>query len=218
MPIQAVSFKGSEKSKINEFENMKNEGELEYYNAISNAMTEVMDSYEASAKIKEDKKNRKNIFGIVLSIATAGILAFAGGKIVTDKLSKVFPKTAGKFNNGLSKLSESGFWTKAKEFCTKHSESAKPAEAKIGKFFQSAKNTLMKKSAAGVELAQNGLKSEKALSNIVGGALAAGGVARIATVDGNGDGVKDITQKNVNAYKSAIQGIDIIDAIAKTIA
>ena len=217
MPIQAVSFKGSEKDKYSEFDDMRNTNELEYYKTISNAMLDTMDSYEASVKAEEDKKNKKNIFGVMLSIATAGVLAFAGGKIITDKLSKVFPKTAGSFKTGLSKLSDCGFWSKAKDFCTKHSESVKPAEAKIGKLFQGAKNTVMKKSASGVELAQKGLKSEKALSNIVGGALAAGGVARIATVDGNGDGVKDITQKNVNAYKSAIEGIDIIQAVAKTL-
>ena len=38
-----------------------------------------------------------------------------------------------------------------------------------------------------------------------------------ATVDGNDDGISDIAQKDVNAYKNAIGSISILDEIVKSL-
>ena len=216
MPIPAISFKGGENVFGEEFEK-DNISDIEYYRKISDAMMDTMDAYQPSEK-EEDKKNKKNILGVALSLATAGILAFVGGKIITDKLSQIFPKTAGAASKKLAKFADGEFLNKVTGFFEKHSTVTEKVNAgKIGKWFRNKKASASKLVVSALNWAKNGLKSEKALSNLGGAALAAAGVSRIATVDGNGDGVKDITQKNVNAYKSAIQGIDILEAITKTI-
>ena len=72
MPIQAVSFKGSEHVS-KQAENKKEYTDLEYYQALSDAGLSTMDVYEPVNS--EGKKNKKGLLGVALSLATAAVFS-----------------------------------------------------------------------------------------------------------------------------------------------
>lgn len=54
----------------------------------------------------------------------------------------------------------------------------------------------------------------KAVSNLAGVAAVAAIAPDVVKADGNGDGIADIAQHNISAYKSALQGAELLTEIA----
>lgn len=71
------------------------------------------------------------------------------------------------------------------------------------------------KSSAQTYIAEHG--AEKIIKDTAGLASMAVFGTQIAKVDGNGDGIADIAQKNVNAYQNAVRDMGVVGEIAKAL-
>lgn len=148
---------------------------------------------------EENEEGKKSVVGTALSLATAGIVMYAGGKFAASKLAEVFPTAAQKLSDGLVKAADSKVVGKVSDFLA----------SKNGKVAEKA-SELFNKAVVNV-------KKPDALKNIAGATALAIGLEKIATVDGNKDGINDITQKHVNAYKSAMENMGVISEIASAL-
>ena len=169
--------------------------EAEYSKVVNQAM-DIRDSFTPQ---NGDNKGIKSVVGTAISLAAAAVVTYAGGKFVAAKLTDLFPKAANKLSAGLVKLADS------------------KASANVANFLAGKKGKVAEGATKVFNGAVDGLKKPEALKNIAAGAALAFGLGKIATVDGNNDGIKDITQKHVNAYKSAMENMGIFSEIISAI-
>jgi hypothetical protein len=168
-------------------------GAEQQFSQVVQQTNELRDSFVP----EKDENGNKSVVGTALSLATAGIVMYAGGKFAASKLIEVFPKAAEKLSAGLVKAADSKVVGNVSNFLA----------SKNGKIASKASEILNK--------TVENVKKPEALKNVAGGLALAIGLEKIATVDGNKDGINDIAQKNVNAYENAMKNMDLINAISR---
>ncbi len=177
----------------------------EEFDALVDKTDTLKDSCNFSKDTKEAKEgedeanNKKDFVGILLSLAVAGILTYGGGKIVAKKAASVFPKPAAFLSKHLAKFGDGKVLTGLENTLSKGKT--------IGKF-----------GAKGVGKFRNMLKSDQALPTVAGLGTLVAGTTKIATTDGNKDGINDIAQKNVNVYKSVLNDLGTVGDVVKILA
>ena len=142
-----------------------------------------------------EENDKKSLLGSTASILMAVGISYIGGAMFAGKVSEAFnPQTIEKLNGIISK-------------------GAGKVASKIAKPL--AKNSSKLLNNVAEKLPQIAQKVN--YKHVVGLASASVFVPKLTTVDGNNDGIKDITQKNVNAYKNAFQGLGAIADLLSTI-
>ena len=174
-------------------------------------------------KNPEEKSPLSTFVSVIGAFATCFLL----GKGLASKAMEVFPKLSGQIVE-LSKKAFAGASVVAGKLRNVHV----PEKITGSKVANVVKNTAEKVSAnpkvknvAGkvAEYASSALTkikaqpAEKIIKNAAGIASMAVLGSQIATVDGNDDGIADIAQKDVNAYKNAIGSIGILGDIMKSL-
>lgn len=219
--IQNINTNSKASFKGNDFDDEKN------YRQLVDTALELRDTYEPKLNKKHKKQDsenqnpdRKNILAIGLSLGLAAFVTYAGGKLVAKKAVELFPKPTNFLSKQLEKASNIKAFDKASGFFEKHADKIASKEGKanqLTKAIRTGRATVSNYTAKGIKGIQNGLKSEDAIAKTVGVAAATAGVSKVATVDGDHDGVKDIAQKSVNAYESAIKDLGSIASVIKII-
>ena len=152
---------------------------------------------ELSDTFTKTKKNgKKSRLGILASIAMAGAVTFIGGKLLGDKLSRVFPKASEKISAHIEKFSNNKLFKAGEKVVEK-------LKGKPGEYAKKIYNGFT-----------NLFKGKGNVANVAGILGVATLGKEIVTVDKNGDGIKDIAQKHVNAYKNASEKLGVVGDVA----
>ena len=196
-------------------------------NDIDKAQVVLTKSKALGDSFTKDPEQKSKI-ATAVSVAGAFLTCFLLGKGLASKTLEVFPKLTGHIVN-LSKKVASGASVLAgkvksvpvpeKVVNSKVATVVKETSEKIASNpkFKEAVDFASQK--AGVVINKVKAQSpETLIKNSAGLASMALLGRQVSTVDGNGDGIADIAQKDVNAYKNAIGSLglfsDIIDAIS----
>lgn len=168
----------------------------------------------------------KSALGTFVSVLGAFATCFLLGKGLASKAMEVFPKLSDEIVT-LSKKAVSGASVVAGKLKNIHIPE-KVTSSKVGNIVretaekvssnQKVKNLAGKASeqASNIFAKIKAQPADKIIKNAAGIASMAILGSQIATVDGNDDGIADIAQKDVNAYKNAIGSIGIIGDIMKS--
>ncbi len=170
--------------------------------------------YDASRKYDEfidssnDKPKKKSIFKTFISVGMAVAATFIGGKLLAAKALEILPKNTsdkiadfakfvfGKVSNGLIILSQN-------EKHVRLANAAEHANNILSSFKSGMSNVVKNQGVDGI------IKNTAGLASIVGL------TPKIVTADGNNDGIADIAQEGVNAYKSALDELGVVSDIIK---
>ena len=204
MNISAMqSFRG------NELTSFGKEYQVEDAEQVMILKRKLNDSFQ-----KTEKPEHKSIGAICASVTGAILTMFILGKCVSSRVMNAFPFISEKLYTCTSKRAN----------FVRHysSEIAKGNRLKkggkytklIGEFVSKSENFLRK---SYIKLTNKG-GAENLISNMAGIAAVATVTPDIISVDGNNDGISDIAQKNVNAYKNALKSIGILSEIVEVIA
>lgn len=169
---------------------------------------ELSDSFQ-----KAEKPEIKSKGAIFASVIGAVLTTFVVGKCAAAKVTTAFPSLSTKITDGLRKGAD----------CVKNYSDDVANGVKLQKGGKYTKFVGEK-----VGIAENFARNEyKKLANkmgaegIIRNAAGVGAVVAIApeilSVDGNEDGVSDIAQKNVNAYKNAVRSLGIVSDIIESL-
>lgn len=195
-------------------------------NDVNNAQFVLEKSRELGDRFTKNPEE-KSLLSTFVSVLGAFATCFLLGKGLASKTMEVFPKLSGQIVE-LSKKVFAG----ASVFAGKLKSVKVPEKVASSKVANVVKETAEKVSAnpkvkniAGkvVEFASSSFTKikaqppEKIIKNAAGIASMAILGSQIATVDGNDDGIADIAQKDVNAYKNAIGSIGILGDIMKSL-
>lgn len=194
------------------------------------------DVYKAQIVLEKSKElgdrftknpEEKSPLTTFVSVLGAFATCFLLGKGLASKAMEVFPKLSGQIVE-LSKKAVAGASVTATKLKNVHVPE-KIASSKVANVVKETANkvssnqkvkTFAGKVAEQASLAFTKIKAqppEKIIKNAAGIASMAILGTQIATVDGNDDGIADIAQKDVNAYKNAIGSIGIIGDIMKSL-
>ncbi len=179
------------------------------YNKVVSAANNIADSFDTQkkqeTKTDENIPEKKSKLGVLVSLGAACLVMYAGGKFAASKVNEIFPKFAPAFEKGLKRTAD---------FVKEKSSALAEKDGKIastaGRIVEGAEKTarnIYKKC-----IKKDGNAAE-AFKNLAGAAAVAVGLPQIAAADGNKDGIRDISQKNVNAYKSAIENVGFLSEI-----
>ena len=158
--------------------------DIEKAEQISLAMRKCNDAFFSS----EDKPKRKNILGIIASVGV--------GLVGTFLIAKKGLKSAETVAESIKKIN---IVQKATEKIAK----TKPVQdAKVTFELFKRNYSLGKKATNFVD--------KYGRDNVIAGIASLGTTAYVATTDGNGDGIPDIAEKGVNAYKNTLGRVDAI--------
>lgn len=168
------------------------------YAKVLDASEQLADSFK---KTDSEGNSVKSPLGTLISVAGVAISTFMMGK----KLGSLGTKLASKLPQGV-KGTIVNTAKNAVEFVNKKIGSIKNAKIadKLTNVFSSVVEYVAK-------------NPKKAISNAAGAVAVATVGKEIINADGNGDGIADIAQKNVNAYSSALKNADLLADIANAV-
>ncbi len=175
------------------------------YEKVVSAANKIADSYTSSSKDGEERPEQKSKMGTLVSVATAALLMYAGGKFAASKVNEVFPKVAPALENGLRKSAD--FIREKTAVLSGNGNRVASTIGKIGSKTEQAARNIYK------SCIKKGGDAAESMKNLAGAAALATGFPKVVTVDGNEDGVRDISQKNVNAYKNAMEQVSVLSDI-----
>lgn len=162
---------------------------------------------------KAEKPAIKSAGGILASVIGAVLAAFVMGKCAASKVTTAFPSISTKITNGLRKGANS-----LRNYADDVANGVKLQKG--GKLAQAAgkKVAVVEKFARNKyqQLAEK-MGAEGIITNAVGLASVATIVPEILKVDGNQDGISDIAQRNVSAYKNAMKNVGIVSEIVDSL-
>ena len=147
---------------------------------------------------------KKGKLATAISIATAVAVSFIGAKFVATKAFDLFPTAPTKIYNGLKKVANKAK-TKLADFATSDNTVKKFVGEKGGKIENEARTAFKK--------IQGDKDPKETLKTLFGLGSMFTVAPKVAKVDGNEDGIPDIAQKNVNAYKNALSTVEGISDI-----
>lgn len=167
----------------------------------------------------EEEVTSKNPLATAASVAGACLAMFALGRSAGKgavALAKKIP--AGAKDNVVK------YATQAKTFVTEKASKIKmpkvkinlPKNEKVAGFF---KNTVGKAATTTIEKTKTAFNAnpEKFVKNTAGIIAASTLAPAIIKADGNKDGIADIAQNNVNAYRNAMHSVEIFSEIANAL-
>ena len=176
---------------------------------------DLKDSFKKNAPNGDDEApEKKSIVGVCTSVTVAVLSSFVAGKCLALKMMTAFPSLTPKLTNVVRKNADF-----VKNYADdvvngvkmqKGGKAAKVVASKVAQAENFARGQFVKlRDKVGIE---------SAVGTIAGAAAAAAISPEIISVDGNNDGVADIAQKNVNAYRNAAQNIGIVSEIVSVLA
>lgn len=174
------------------------EGDLSVYD-MENAV-KILHSIEDQFDVKE----KKSKLGVAVSIAAGAAVLFGIGKTTYSKAEKM---ASSFLNTSLVQKGAKNVGNFVNSFDGKLANSIKDAASKTGKYLGNTKNIINDKL----------ISKLGGSSNVAGIATAAVGSAFVATTDSNNDGVADIAQKGVNAYKAALQRAGVVGELIEAL-
>ena len=173
---------------------------------------------------KGDDPEHKSPIQTAISVAGALATTFVLGKVAASKIITAFPNLLSKAGQGARKVAEKAKTVKVPNF-VKNIKFPEKVQAGLNKVannpvVKSVSEKATKFAGEAATKAANYVKTqspEKLFTNGAGIAsmLALGG--QIAKVDGNKDGISDIAQENVNAYRSMAQNAGIFTEIVEAL-
>lgn len=170
---------------------------------------ELQDSFK-----KNDEVEHKSASSICVSVLGAVLTSFILGKCAASKVMTAFPSITSKLSSGLRKGANL-----VRDFSDDVAQGVKLKKGGKGAKFV-AKNIGKAEKFAREQFVK--LRDKSSTENIITNAVGLASVATIApevlSVDGNKDGVSDIAQKNVNAYRNAINNVGIVSEIVEALA
>jgi hypothetical protein len=160
---------------------------------------------------KEDNSDVKQKSKLQTAVSVAGALdtTFALGKSVASYAFSISPKLPSKLN-GVIKAGGNFIKNNSEKLASKNGKVAQFIGKNVGKLENTARQAYTNAVANS--------NVNQVLSNIAGVAAVGGIASKVITVDGNKDGVKDIAQENVNAYKNALGTFDTLKSVADALA
>ena len=159
-----------------------------------------------------NSKELKTPIGAVVSVALAGLTAYATGSIAASGISRAFnfvtkknlPLALEKGLKATSKTIKKASTSLINDNAGKIAKVKNIAGKVIGKTGEIAKNTYTKIAYRGVpEGADVAVKASKGFQNIMGLGAVATILPKALKTDENGDGVSDIMQRATNSYGKA---------------
>lgn len=188
-----------------------NEKNFDDAQKILDMSKELSDSF---GKEGQDKKTKaQTLVSVLGALATTFVL----GKVMAGKVLTAFPTLPAKIAEGAGKLK--GLASKIK--IPNAIKTSKPmTKLASNTKLQNAASVISEKAGAAIESAKGYIAekgSDAVIKDAAGLASMAAFGSKIAKVDGNKDGVADIAQNNVNAYKNAVDQMGIIGEITKAL-
>ena len=163
---------------------------------------------------KEENIDNKSAVAVGASAIGAVLTTFILGKCAASKVITAFPSVSSKLTSGLRKGANA-----IRDFSDDVAKGVKLKKG--GKYtkFLGDKVLKLEKSAREqfIKLSQKS-STENVLTNAIGIVSAATIAPEVLSVDGNNDGISDIAQKNVNAYRNAIHNVGIVSEIVEALA
>lgn len=184
------------------------EYQMEDVEHIMELSEQLNDSFKSS-----EEAEVKSAGGIFASVIGAILTTFVIGKCTASKVTTAFPALSSKITDGLRKSANL-----VKNYANDLANGVKLQKGgKYSKFVGEK-----------IGIAENLLRNEyKKLAakmgpeGIITNAVGLGAVAAIAPeilkVDGNKDGIADIAQRNVSAYKNALNNVGIVSEIVDSL-
>ena len=163
---------------------------------------------------KTEEPEHKSPAAICVSIAGAILTMFILGKCAASKLMTAFPSITTKLGSAVRKGANV-----VRDFSDDVAKGAKLQKG--GKYTQFVGDKVSKAESF---LRKNYIKlrdksgAENLITNAAGLTAVAAVAPEVISVDGNNDGVSDIAQKNVNAYKNALKNVGIVSEIVDALA
>jgi hypothetical protein len=207
------------------YSNMAND-EIEKAERLSNFLREYSRNDVVSVDSDDEEPKKKNALGVLTSVAIGVIGIFGLTKKGLKSASSIVnnikaSKLAVKLNEQVTKLNipskAEGILQNAKKIASdklQGNEKLASIAKKLGeneKLAKIAKNTKNFIEAATIYVKYAVQKLGK--ENIVAGAASVGATAYVARTDGNGNGIPDIAEKGVNAYKNALSKMDALKEV-----
>ena len=182
--------------------------DIEKAEKLNNILREYNDTYVSSRN--GDESTRKNVFGIVTSVVmgAVGIFMLTKGGIKKANLLVENIKQSPATKKLAEQVNKLGVGEKAVDIASKARDKALQTIAKSEKLTKVSEVVAEKANGAAERIAPK--IKEIGVDNIVAGATSLGATAYVARTDGNGDGIPDIAEKGVNAYKNAINQVDVL--------
>lgn len=163
---------------------------------------------------KEENTDNKSAVAVGASAIGAVLTTFILGKCAASKVITAFPSVSSKLTSGIRKGANT-----IRDFSDDVAKGVKLKKG--GKYtkFLGDKVSKLEKSAREqfIKLSQKS-STENVLTNAIGIASAATIAPEVLSVDGNNDGISDIAQRNVNAYRNAIHNVGIVSEIVEALA
>lgn len=152
---------------------------------------------------KDDEATVKHPLQTAVSLVGAALAMYTIGKGAGKAILALAKKTPANVKSGLEKGCKS-----VSDWATKQTGKL-PVNEKLANAYTKTVGKVANGVKKGVSNAieKNGV--EKVFTTATGALAAATLVPKIAKADGNGDGIADIAQKNVNAYTSAFKTAEI---------
>ena len=186
----------------------RNDVSIEDAEKIIKLSEQLSDSFE---KIEQPKI--KSAGGILASLLGAGLATFVVGKCAANKVMVAFPSLPEKITNVMRKGANI-----VRDYADDVANGAKLQKG--GKYTQTiAKNVGKAEAFAREQFVKyrDKLGLEGLLTNAVGIASIATIAPEVIKVDGNEDGISDIAQKNVSAYKNALNSVGIVSELVDSL-
>lgn len=162
---------------------------------------------------KVEKPQVKSAGGIFASVIGAVLTTFVIGKCAAAKVITAFPSLSTKINDGLRKGANF-----VKNYADDLANGVKLQKG--GKYtkFVGEKVGIAENSLRGLyKNLVNKMGTDGLIKNIVGVGAVATIAPEIVKVDGNKDGIADIAQRNVSAYKNALNNVGIVSEIVDSL-
>lgn len=163
--------------------------------------------YDQFGKKSADQPNRKSLSKTAASIAVALAATYIGGKLLASKALDLFPKASGKIFESVKKLGN-GLLNKTEQLANNE------GHKNIAKVAKKANEVLAKLKTKAVEAIKND-GADSLIKKAAGVVTVAGLAPKVVTADGNNDGIADIAQEGINAYKSALDEVAVVSDIIK---
>ena len=165
--------------------------------------------YDEFAKSSKSGLKRKSFTKTLTSIGVALAATYIGGIFLANRTLNMFPKASGKILNGL-KVVGNGLLNKTEQLANNE------GHKNIAKVARKANDILAKLKTKAVETIKNE-GADSLIQKAAGVAFIAELAPKVVTADGNNDGIADIAQEGINAYKSALDEISVVSDIFKAI-
>lgn len=160
-----------------------------------------------------EQPKMKSAGGVLASVLGAGLATFVVGKCAATKVMTAFPSLPEKFTNVMRKGANV-----VRDYADDVANGVKLTKG--GKYSQTVAKNIGKAEAFAREQFikyRDKLGLEGLLTNAVGVASIATIAPEVIKVDGNEDGISDIAQKNISAYKNALNSVGIVSELVSSL-